>query len=73
MFFERSEALRAARGTLAEAGGSSAAARATSAVARATASGAPFSFDAPGLRVTTVGISVSKDELDSVRTFLTSV
>jgi hypothetical protein len=67
----RSEALRAARGTLAEAGGSSAAARDGGAVSR-VAPGAPFSFDAAGLRVTAAGISVAKDDVDAVRAFATS-
>ena len=66
-----SDALRAARGTLAEAGGSSSSARDGGAVSR-VAPGAPFTFDAAGLRVTAAGISVAKDDVDAVRAFATA-
>ena len=66
-----SDALRAARGTLADAGGSSASARLGGAVARVP-SGAPFSFDAAKLRVTAAGVSVAKDDVDAVRAFATA-
>jgi len=42
-------------------------------VLRATSGGAPFSFDAAGLRVTAAGISVARDDLDAVRSFLIRV
>ena len=64
----RSEALRAARGTLADAGGSSSSSRGGGGVSR-LAPGAPFSFDGAGLRVTCAGVSVAKDDLDAVRSF----
>ncbi len=72
-FTARSEALRAGRGTLADAGGSSAAAAASGGRSAAAGAGGaaapPFTFATAGVRLFTVGISVLKDDVDAVRAF----
>jgi hypothetical protein len=64
-----SDALRSARGTLADAGGSSAAALASGGRAAAAVAAAPFTFASAGVRLTVAGISVLKDDVGAVRAF----
>jgi hypothetical protein len=72
----RSEALRAGRGTLADAGGSSAAAAASGGRSGGGGGGGgsgaavpPFTFATSGVRLFTAGISVLKGDVDAVRAF----
>ncbi len=79
----RSDALRVARGTLADAGGSSAAAAGSGGGGGggggsrrgmlgggAAGSCVPFTFAAAGVRLTAAGISVLRDDVAPVRSFL---